>query len=66
MDLKPAHPAEPQDPAYYERVAEELEEIATMLRQRPEMNHGSAERLFKIAANIREDAGLIPRNPTRN
>jgi hypothetical protein len=55
----------PPGPGYYERIAEELEEVAQSLRNRPEMNHHAAERLREIARNIRQDAKLPPRKPAR-
>jgi len=39
----------------YEDVAAELERIAEMLRGAPELNHHAAERLLKIARDIRSD-----------
>ena len=42
----------------FERVVEELETVAESIRLHPELNHNSAERLLKIASDIRKDAGL--------
>jgi hypothetical protein len=39
----------PLPPGFYEGIAAELEEIADRLEQRPELNHGAAEKLRKIA-----------------
>jgi hypothetical protein len=55
----------PPGPGYYERIAEELEEVARSLRDRPEMNHHAAERLRAIARDIRRDAKLPPRKPAK-
>ncbi len=55
-------PADKQPSTYYERVVEELETVAESIRLHPELNHHSAERLLKIASDIREDAGLTKRN----
>jgi hypothetical protein len=46
----------PLPPGFYEGIAAELEEIAHRLEQRPELNHAAAEKLRKIAKNIRQDA----------
>jgi hypothetical protein len=46
----------PLPPGFYEGIAAELEEIADRLEQRPELNHGAAEKLRKIAKAIRQDA----------
>ena len=43
---------------YYEQVVDELETVAESIRLHPELNHHSAERLLKIASDIRKDAGL--------
>jgi hypothetical protein len=48
----------PQPKQFYEALVKELEDVAQILRHRPELNHHSAERLEKIAADIRVDAGL--------
>ena len=55
-------PADKKPTTYYERVVEELETVAESIRLHPELNHHSAERLLKIASDIREDAGLTKRN----
>lgn len=47
---------------YYERVVAEIEMVAESVHLHPELNHNSAARLFKIASDIREDAGLAKRN----
>jgi hypothetical protein len=46
----------PLPPGFYEGTAAELEEIADRLEQRPELNHGAAGKLRKIAKDIRQDA----------
>ncbi len=46
----------PLPPGFYESIAAELEEIAHRLEQRPELDHGAAEKLRKIAKDIRQDA----------
>lgn len=53
-----SHQAAPKPPEYYERIAHEIEEIAQVISHRPELNHHSAERLRKIAQDIRQDVGL--------
>ena len=55
-------PADKKPDTYYDRVVEELETVAESIRLHPELNHHSAERLLKIASDIREDAGLTKRN----
>jgi hypothetical protein len=40
----------------YEDIAAELERIAEMVRDRPELNHHAVERLLQIARDIRSDA----------
>ena len=40
----------------YERIASEIEGVAKMVRDRPELNHDAAERLGRSAADIRRDA----------
>ncbi len=50
--------ATPKLPEYYERIAHEIEVIAQVVAHRPELNHHSAERLRKIAQDIRPDVGL--------
>jgi hypothetical protein len=54
-------PTDTKPTTYYERVVEELETVAESIRLHPELNHHSAERLLKIASDIREDAGLAKR-----
>lgn len=47
----------------YADVAAELERIAEMVRDRPELNHHAVERLLKIAQDIRSDIerlGTVP------
>jgi len=39
----------------YERMAAELDVMADMIRERPEMNHHFAERLQLLAKQMRED-----------
>jgi len=39
----------------YEDVAAELEHIAELVRNTPELNHHAAERLLKVAQDIRSD-----------
>ena len=46
----------PLPPGFYEGIAAELEEIADRLEERPELDHGAAEKLRKIAKEIRQDA----------
>jgi hypothetical protein len=46
----------PLPAGFYERIAAELEEIADRLEERPELNHGAAEKLREIAKDIRQDA----------
>ena len=43
-------------PGFYKGIAAELEEIADRLERRPELNHGAAAKLRKIAKDIRQDA----------
>jgi hypothetical protein len=45
----------------YEDVATELERIAEMVRNTPELNHRAAERLLKIAQDIRSDLDRLGR-----
>jgi hypothetical protein len=44
--------------SYYEDIVKELEHIAAMVRDRPELNHEASARLIEIARQIRQDAGL--------
>lgn len=39
----------------YEDIAAELEHIAELVRNTPELNHHAAERLLKVAQDIRSD-----------
>ena len=39
-----------------EEIAQELERVAQMVRERPELNHHAADRLLQIASSIRTDA----------
>ena len=39
----------------YDRMATELESMASAIRARPEMNHHFAERLALLAQQMRED-----------
>jgi uncharacterized protein YutE (UPF0331/DUF86 family) len=48
----------PRSKSYYEKIAKELEQLSETVRVRPEMNHNAAERLLKIANEIRADIGL--------
>lgn len=45
-------------PSYYEDIAKELEHIAALVRERPELNHEASARLVEVARQIRADAGL--------
>lgn len=45
----------------YEDIAADLEHIAEMVRNTPELNHRAAERLLKIAQDIRSDLGRLGR-----
>jgi hypothetical protein len=56
--------AAPKSPEYYEKIAHDLEEIAEVVSHRPELNHHSAERLRKVAKDIRRDVGLKIGAPT--
>ena len=40
----------------YNRMAKELETIADAIREHPEMNHHTSERLKALAAEMRNDA----------
>lgn len=42
--------------ADYTRMADELEALAKTIRNHPEMNHHTAERLQALVAEMREDA----------
>jgi hypothetical protein len=46
---------EPFTAAEYDRMATELESMASAIRARPEMNHHFAERLALLARQMRED-----------
>ena len=48
-------PEKPFTPAEYDRMATELESMASAIRARPEMNHHFAERLALLARQMRED-----------
>jgi hypothetical protein len=48
----------PMPPSYYEDIVKELEHIAAMVRERPELNNEASARLLDIARQIRQDAGL--------
>lgn len=39
----------------YDDIVAELEHIAGLVRNTPELNHHSAERLLKVAQDIRSD-----------
>lgn len=43
------------DPVEYERMAQELEDMARTVRDHPEVNHHFAERLELLARQMRED-----------
>jgi hypothetical protein len=45
----------------YEDIAAELEHIAELVRNTPELNHHSAERLLKVAQDIRSDIERLGR-----
>jgi hypothetical protein len=53
------------DRSFYERLVRELEEMATAVRDRPEINHKTAARLEAIANEIRRGAKLEPPGPPR-
>jgi hypothetical protein len=42
----------------YAKIVAELEGLAEMLRNRPDLNHGAADRLSAIIAEIKRDAAL--------
>ena len=53
----------PQSPllsrlADYEKIIADLERLAEILRNRPDLNHHAAERLSSIAAEMRRDTEL--------
>jgi hypothetical protein len=43
----------------YEDIAAELERIAELVRDRPELNHHAVERLLQIARDIRSDVNRL-------
>jgi hypothetical protein len=43
-------------PADYVRMAKELDAMADMIHEHPEMNHHTTERLKRIAGEMRGDA----------
>jgi hypothetical protein len=45
----------------YEDIAAELEHIAEMVRNTPGLNHDAAERLLKVAQDIRSDLDRLSR-----
>ncbi len=47
--------AKPLSAEEYERMSAELEAMARLIRDRPEMNHHFAERLELLARQMRED-----------
>lgn len=59
----PRRTAHPMPASYYDKIVKELEHIAAMVRDRPELNHEAATRLTEIAQQIRKDAGLPPEGP---
>jgi len=54
----------PMPASYYEDIIKELEHIAAMVRDRPELNHEASARLVEIARQIRQDVGL-PLKPAK-
>jgi hypothetical protein len=44
-----------------EEIAQELERVAQMVRERPELNHQAADRLLDIARAIRADTARASR-----
>ena len=57
-------PAPGDDPlCNYEDIAAEIEHVAEMVRKTPELNHHAAERLLKIAQDIRSDIDRLGRAP---
>jgi hypothetical protein len=49
----------------YEDIAAELEQIAEMVRNTPGLNHSAAERLLKLAKDIRSDLDRSARADAR-
>lgn len=45
-----------------EEIALELERVAQLIRERPELNHQAADRLITIARSIRADASRASRS----
>ena len=52
MEPKKATPS----PAEFERMALELDSMADLVRERPDVNHHFAERLSLLAKEMRENA----------
>jgi hypothetical protein len=59
--MMPPNDARVPDAAFYQRVVAELEELAQVVRRRPDINHQAAARLQAVADDIRRDARLEPR-----
>ena len=57
----PADKPKPQ--IFYEKVIDELETVAALIRAHPELNHHAADRLLAIAKDIRTDSGLPKLKP---
>lgn len=55
-------PPKRMPPRHYQKIVDELEHVAAMVRERPELNHEAAARLIEIAQQIRKDAGLPERS----
>jgi hypothetical protein len=47
----------------YEHIAAEIEHVAEMVLKTPELNHHAAERLLKIAQDIRSDIDRLGKAP---
>jgi hypothetical protein len=61
--MKPNNESERSgDLCNYEDVAGEIERVAEMVRKRPALNHRAAERLHKIAEDIRSDIDRMSRD----
>jgi hypothetical protein len=61
--MKPNNESERSgDLCNYEDVAGEIERVAEMVRKRPELNHHAAERLDKIAEDIRSDIDRLSKD----
>jgi len=53
--------AEPPSPQYYEGLADELESVAQIVRRYPSLNTRLADRLSKLAKQLRDDTNLKQR-----